>query len=206
MSLVRQGLLDRWRTLSRSSPPGWIESTVKLAFTWSKRFQAMAALMRTWSASRKETTSRVATADPLWTRQSTHSFSVPGGAWQERLSVGKWAHNSLLTRWSLSCSSLNRYGCLSVHSSPWWWRRGSSMGVQSVQSVQSVATTRASRNRIGACTRGHASGADLAVRVDRARNLLIPPLFGASSRPAKRACVRGWESRACGRRKSHTRL
>ena len=30
----------------------------------------------------------------------------------------QWAHNSLLTRWSLSCSSLNRHGCLSSHSSP----------------------------------------------------------------------------------------
>ena len=71
---------------SQSSPPGWIESTVKSAFTWRKRFQAMAALMC-----------------PLWTMQTTHSFSVPGGAWQERLSVEKWAHNSPLTRWSLLC-------------------------------------------------------------------------------------------------------
>ena len=76
---------------------------------------------------------------------STHSLSVPGGAWQGRRSVGQWAHNSLLTRWSLSCSSLNKYGCLSSHSSPWRWRRGTPMG------VRSVATMRASRNRIGAC-------------------------------------------------------
>ena len=105
----------------------------------------------TWSASRKETTSRVATADHLWTMQSTHSLSVPGGALKGRLSVGQWAHNSPLTRWSLSCSSLNKNGYLSSHSSPWWWRPGSSMG------VQSAATTGASRNRIGACTRGPAS-------------------------------------------------
>ena len=65
--------------------------------------------------------------------------------------AGQWAHNSLLTRWSLSCFSLNRYGCLSSHSSPWWWRRGSSMG------VQSAPTTGASRNCIGACTRGEES-------------------------------------------------
>ena len=70
--------------------------------------------------------------------------------------VEKWqrAHNSLLTRWSPSCTSLNKYGCLSSHSSPWWWRRGTSMD------VRSAATTRASRNRIGACTRGPASWAD----------------------------------------------
>ena len=42
--------------------------------------------------------------------------------------------------------------------------------------VQSAATTRASRNRIGACTRGPAPGAGLAVRVDRGRHLFIPPL------------------------------
>ena len=29
------------------------------------------------------------------------------------------AHNSPLTRWCLSCSSLNGNGCLSSHSSPW---------------------------------------------------------------------------------------
>ena len=45
-------------------------------------------------------------------------LSVPGGSWKERLAVGQWAHISLLTRWSLSCSSLNKYGCLSSHSSP----------------------------------------------------------------------------------------
>ena len=44
--------------------------------------------------------------------------------------------------------------------------------------------TGASRNRIGACTRGPASWEDLAVRVDRGRNLFIPPLVGAASRPA----------------------
>ena len=109
----------------------------------------MVALMRTSSASRKETMSRVATADPLWKMQSTHSLFVPGGAHlgtptylKGRLSIGQWAHNSLLTRWSLSRSRLNRYGCLSSHSSPWWLRRGSSMG------VKSAATTRSSRNRI----------------------------------------------------------
>ena len=50
--------------------------------------------------------------------------------------------------------------------------------------VQSAATTGASRNRIGAYTRGPASLADLAVHVDRGRNLLIPPLVNAASRLA----------------------
>ena len=84
---------------SQSSPPGWTESTVKSAFTWRKRFRAMVALMRTWSASRKETMSHVTTTVPLSKMQSTHSLSVLGGAWKGRLSVGQWAHNSLLTRW-----------------------------------------------------------------------------------------------------------
>ena len=109
-----------WHTVwSRSSPHDWIERTVKSAFTWRKHFRAMVALMRTWSASRKERMSRVATTVPLWKMQSTHSLSMPGGARKGRLSVGKWAHNSLLTQCSLSCFSLNRYRCLSSHSSPW---------------------------------------------------------------------------------------
>ena len=43
----------------------------------------------TRSASIKETMSRVATADPFWTMQSTHSLPAPGGVCQERLSVGQ---------------------------------------------------------------------------------------------------------------------
>ena len=39
--------------------------------------------------------------------------------------------------------------------------------------VQSAATTGASRNLVGPCTRGPASWADLAVRVNRGKNLLI---------------------------------
>ena len=50
--------------------------------------------------------------------------------------------------------------------------------------VESVTTGRASRNRIGARTRGPASWTDLAVRVDRGRNLPIPPLVATASRPA----------------------
>ena len=41
--------------------------------------------------------------------------------------------------------------------------------------VQSAATTRASRNRIGACTRGLAFWMDLAVRVDRGGIFLFLP-------------------------------
>ena len=51
--------------------------------------------------------------------------------------------------------------------------------------VQGAATAGTSRNRIGTCTRGPVSWADLAVRVDRGRNLLIPPLVGVASRPAQ---------------------
>ena len=50
--------------------------------------------------------------------------------------------------------------------------------------MQSAATTRASRNSIVAYTRGPASLADVAVRVDRGRNIFIPPLVGVASRPA----------------------
>ena len=41
--------------------------------------------------------------------------------------------------------------------------------------VRNAATTRASRNRIGAYTRGPALRADLVARVVRGRNLFIPP-------------------------------
>ena len=64
--------------------------------------------------------------------------------------------------------------------------------------VQSAATTGASRDRIGACTRGPASLADLAVGVVQGRNRFTPPLAGAASRSAKRACGRGWESQTNG--------
>ena len=47
--------------------------------------------------------------------------------------------------------------------------------------VRSAATTRDSRNRIGACTRGTASQADLPVRVVRGRNIFISPLVGTAS-------------------------
>ena len=62
--------------------------------------------------------------------------------------------------------------------------------------VQSATKTGASRNRIGACTRGLASSADSAVRVVQGRNRFIPPLDGAASQSAQRACGRGWKSRA----------
>ena len=50
--------------------------------------------------------------------------------------------------------------------------------------AENAATTRISRNRIGAYTHDPASWADLAVRVDRGRNIFIPPLVGAASWPA----------------------
>ena len=50
--------------------------------------------------------------------------------------------------------------------------------------LQGAATTRASRNSIGACAYGPAPWADLAVRIDRGRNFLVPPLVDAASRPA----------------------
>ena len=48
--------------------------------------------------------------------------------------------------------------------------------------VESETTGRASRNRIGACTCGPASRADLAVYVVRRRTLFISPLAGVASR------------------------
>ena len=48
--------------------------------------------------------------------------------------------------------------------------------------VESETTGRASRNRIGASTRGPASRVDLAVRVVQGRNLLVSPLGGTASR------------------------
>ena len=98
------------------------------------------------------------------------------------------------------CLCCDRYECLTSHWSPWLWRRGSSMG------VQSAATTRASRNRSGACTRVPASRVDLAVRFDRGRNLFLPPLVGTAIWLAWRARFRGWESWANGWRKSRSRF
>ena len=106
--------------------------------------------MRTWSAARKKTMSRV-----------TLFVCARSGAEME--AVGRAVDAQLTPDTMVSL----KYGCLSSHSSRWWWRRWSSMG------VQSAATTRASTNRIGACTRGPASRVDLAVSVDRERNLFI---------------------------------
>ena len=64
---------------SRALTPGWRESTVKLVFTWSKRFHAMVVLMHTWSASEKTTKRRVATTAPLWIMRSIHFSSAAGG-------------------------------------------------------------------------------------------------------------------------------
>ena len=75
------------------------------------------------------------------------------------------------------------------------FRKGRST-VNAIQAVVDIATkarrgtgkrkgtTGASRNRIGACTRGLASSVDLAVRVVQGRNRFIPPLAGAANQSA----------------------
>ena len=75
-----------------------------------------------------------------------------------RSSFRQWVPSSLLTRWSLWCSSLSGFARSSSHSSHLWWGQESSMG------VGSETTGRASGNRIGTCARGPASWADFAVR------------------------------------------
>ena len=160
---------------SRSSPPGWRENTEKSSFSWRKRPQTMAVLTRTWSALRREMRRCVATAISRWTTQNTHSSSTQNGVWLGRSSVRRWVLSLLLTRWSLCCTNLNGSGRSSSHSSHLWWRRENLMG------VESETTGRASRNRIGACTRDPASRVDLTVRVVRGRNLFVPPLAGAAS-------------------------
>ena len=154
-------------TWSQNSPPGWTESTGKSAFIWCNR---------TRGALRRETRRCVATAIFRWITQSTHSSSAQNGVWQERPSVRQWVLNLLLTQWSLSCSTLSVSGRSSSHSSHLWWRRESSMG------VESETTGRASRNRIGACTRVPASRADSAVRVVQRRILFSLLLAGAACR------------------------
>ena len=161
---------------SQSSRPGWIESKEKSASIWRKRSQAMAVLTGTWGASRRETRRCVATAISWWIPQSTHSSSAQNGVWQGRPSVRQWVPNLLLTRWSLSCSSLSGSGRSSSHSSHLWWRRESSMG------VESETTGRASRNRTAACTHGPASRADSTVCVVRGRILFSLLLAGAACR------------------------
>ena len=159
---------------SRSSPPGWTESTGKSASIWRKRSQAMAVLTRPWGASKRETRRCVVTAISRWIPQSTHSSSAQNGVWQGSPSVRQWVPSLLLTRWSFSCSSLSGSGRSSSHSPHFWWRRESSKG------VESETTGRASRNCIGACTRGPTSRADSTVRVVRGRILISLPLPGAA--------------------------
>ena len=161
---------------SRSSPPGWTESTGNSASIWHKYSLGVTILTRTWGALKRETRRCVATAISLWIMQSKHSPSTQNGVWQGKSSVRQWVPSLLLTRWSLSCSSLSGTGGSSSHSSQLWWRRESSMG------VESVTIGRASSNRIGACTCGPASRVDLAVRVVRGRISFIPTLAGAASR------------------------
>ena len=47
-----------------------------------------------------------------------------------------------------------------------------------------LSVTQWAHNSLLTCTRGPASWADLAVRVDRGRDLFIPPLVRAASQPA----------------------
>ena len=49
--------------------------------------------------------------------QSTHSSSAQSGAWQGWPSFRQWVLSLLLTRWSLSCSSLSGSGRSLSHSS-----------------------------------------------------------------------------------------
>ena len=137
--------------------------------------QAMAVLTRTLDASRRETRC-VATAISQSIPQITNSSSAQNGVWKGRPPVRKWIPSLLLTRWSLSYSSLSGSGRSSSHSSHLWWRRESSMG------VGSETAGRASRNRIGACTRGPASRADSTVRVVQWRILFSLLLAGAACR------------------------
>ena len=57
-----------------------------------------------------------------------------------------------------------------------------SLMLQFEQRWMLIETTRASRNCIGACTRDPSPRADLAARVFRGRNLIIPSLVGAAGR------------------------
>ena len=185
----RRRLVEKWQTTNGDQFGRWTHRLIPELATWLNRKHGQVGFYLAQALSchgcfnaylkrfKKKEMSRVATADPLWKMQNTHSLPMPGGVQKGRLSVEEWAQNSLRTRWSFSRSSLNRYGCLSSHSSPSCCRRGSSMG------VESAATTRASRNRIEACIRGPASWADSAVRDDQERNIFIPPLVCVASQP-----------------------
>ena len=135
----------------------------------------MAVLTRTGGALRIETKRFVVTAISLWIMRSSQFSSAQNGVWQGRPSIRQWVPSSLLTRWYLSCSSLSGNGRSSSNSLHLRRRRESSVGVESVR------TGRASRNRIGACTCGPASWADLAVRVVWRGIPFIHPLAGAAS-------------------------
>ena len=128
----RRRLVEKWQTRRHDDQSGrWTHRLIADLTTWLDRKHRQVGFYLAQALSghgcfnaylkrfKKTDNESLETADPLWTMQSTHSFSVPGGACQERLSVEKWAHNSPLTRWSLSCSSLNKNGYLSSHSSPW---------------------------------------------------------------------------------------
>ena len=167
----RHRLVEKWQMRWHGKQTGrWTYRLIPGLATWLNRKHGEVG------ASRRETRRFVATVISLWIMQSKHSSSAQNGVWQGRPSVRQWVPSLLLTRWSLSCSSLSGSGRSSSHSSNLWWRRESSMGAE-------IETTgRASRNRIGACSRGPAPRADSTVRVVRGRILFSLLLAGAACR------------------------
>ena len=112
----RDGMVNRpgdGHTLwSRSSPPGWTESTERSTFTWRKRFQAMAVSTCTWGAWKKWDETCCYFDFPV--EDAEHVLlSALSGAWQGRPLVRQWGPNSILELWSLWCFSLNGSGCSS---------------------------------------------------------------------------------------------
>ena len=87
----------RKELICKTNQPGWIESTAKSDFTWRKRFWAMAASMRTWSASRRETINCVATA--LSRISSLFSISFLKNKKKSYCLFGLWKLESQASLW-----------------------------------------------------------------------------------------------------------
>ena len=128
---VKPGALEAASSSCGLDKYPWQPCYPEKAFTWRKRFQAMAVLTRTWSNSIKRTRRRLATAVSLWTIRSTHSSSASGGARQGGQFAEQWVLNSSPTRWSLSCSNLRSPGGTSSSSSHKWWEIRITMSVRS---------------------------------------------------------------------------
>ena len=122
--------------------------------------------------------SRVATADPLW-KIHKHALFVCARWDAEREAVGR-AVGAQLTPDTMVT--------LMLQSEQIWMLIESFvtlvMKTRELDGRAERGNTGISRYHIGACTRGRASSADLAVRVDRGRNLLIRSMVGAASRLA----------------------